>query len=126
MLLGGVLTDVAGWRWVLFVNVPLGVAGGRARRARAAEHARRARPRGALDVPGASTITAALTALVYGVVETESLRVGLAADADRARGRRALALRLSLVRSSTRVADPLIPIAILSRGPAIAVGVLMI
>src|SRR5579872_2881779 len=25
LLLGGILTDVASWRWVLFVNVPIGV-----------------------------------------------------------------------------------------------------
>src|SRR3954453_1805631 len=26
VLLGGVLTDVAGWQWILFINVPIGLA----------------------------------------------------------------------------------------------------
>ena len=32
VLLGGVLTSGIGWRWVLFVNVPIGLLGDRARR----------------------------------------------------------------------------------------------
>ena len=31
VLLGGVLTDTLGWEWVLWVNVPIGIARGRAR-----------------------------------------------------------------------------------------------
>jgi EmrB/QacA subfamily drug resistance transporter len=72
VFLGGVLTDVLGWRSVLFVNVPLGVLvvvlGGLA----LPNGPRREGPAKRLDVPGALTVTAALTALVYGVVETES------------------------------------------------------
>lgn len=65
LLLGGVLTDIASWRWVFFVNVPIGLA--------VAAVAPRVLPRSAargghLDVPGAVTVTAATTALVYGLV----------------------------------------------------------
>jgi EmrB/QacA subfamily drug resistance transporter len=71
VFLGGALTDVLGWRSVLFVNVPLGVLvlvlGGMA----LPNAPRRDGPAKRLDVPGALTVTAALTALVYGVVETE-------------------------------------------------------
>jgi predicted MFS family arabinose efflux permease len=65
LLLGGALTDVASWRWVLFVNVPIGaVVAAAARRALPTSAARG----GHLDVPGAVAVTAATTALVYGLV----------------------------------------------------------
>jgi len=65
LLLGGVLTDIASWRWVFFVNVPIGVL--------VAAVAPRALPKstaraGHLDLPGAVTVTVATTALVYGLV----------------------------------------------------------
>ena len=65
LLLGGALTDIASWRWVLFVNVPIGavvaVAASRALDKSAGRE-------GHLDVPGAVAVTAATTALVYGLV----------------------------------------------------------
>ncbi len=76
MFLGGALTDTLGWRSVLFVNVPLGVLvlvlGGMA----LPSTPRTDRPEKRLDVPGALTVTAALAALVYGVVGTESYSWG--------------------------------------------------
>ena len=69
VVLGGVLTASLGWRWVFFVNIPLG-AGLLAAAAGclAASPAAADRPR--LDVPGAVTVTAAVGALVYGVSRT--------------------------------------------------------
>jgi EmrB/QacA subfamily drug resistance transporter len=65
LLLGGVLTDVASWRWVLFVNVPIGAAVAAA----ALRVLGRSAPRGGrLDIPGAVAVTAATTTLVYGLV----------------------------------------------------------
>jgi EmrB/QacA subfamily drug resistance transporter len=65
LLLGGILTDIASWRWVLFVNVPIGaVVAGAAPRVLG-----KSAPRGdQLDVPGAFAATAGTTALVYGLV----------------------------------------------------------
>ncbi len=65
VLLGGILTDAISWRWVLFVNVPIGlfvlilaprVLG-----------ETEARP-GRLDLPGALSVTAGMTLLVYGLI----------------------------------------------------------
>ncbi len=63
MLAGGLLTQYASWRWVLFVNLPIGalVLAATPRLVPAAPGQRRAR----VDVAGAVTVTAGLAALVY-------------------------------------------------------------
>jgi len=70
VLLGGVLTEYAGWRWVMFVNVPLAAcAWGLATRAVTPGPAvvRSGRP-GVVD---AVLATAGMTVLVFGVVRTD-------------------------------------------------------
>jgi EmrB/QacA subfamily drug resistance transporter len=71
VLAGGILTDLLDWRWVLFVNVPVGIAllAGAAwtlPESRAGDVARR------LDVPGAVTVTAGMALIVYGIVGTRT------------------------------------------------------
>ncbi|MEU0784493.1 MFS transporter [Streptomyces sp. NPDC006173] len=63
LLLGGVLTDLLDWRWVFFVNIPIGLAvlAGTRTLVEAERHP------GRLDVPGAVTGTGGLIALVYGI-----------------------------------------------------------
>jgi EmrB/QacA subfamily drug resistance transporter len=65
LLLGGILTDYASWRWVLFVNVPIGalvvVAAPRVLTKSAPQG-------GKLDLPGTFLATTGMTALVYGLV----------------------------------------------------------
>src|SRR6185295_10698444 len=60
VLLGGVLTEWAGWEWVFFVNVPIGVAAiilaPRLLRESRVEDAERS-----FDVLGAVTVTAGLS-----------------------------------------------------------------
>ncbi len=68
LLLGGILVDVASWRWVLFVNVPIAIAVlvltpvsiGAVRAPSGRSHR--------LDVPGALSISAGMALLVYGLV----------------------------------------------------------
>ena len=67
-LIGGPITDVLGWQWIFFLNVPVAAAVAALspvllRESRAAAGRRR------FDVAGAVTSTAALVALVYAVVE---------------------------------------------------------
>jgi hypothetical protein len=65
MIIGGVLTDVAGWRWVFLINVPVGLAVALATPRVVMES--RGRPSGRLDLPGAVTVSGGLLALVYGL-----------------------------------------------------------
>ncbi len=69
VLLGGVLTEYAGWEWGLWVNVPIGVIAAllaprllvESRREGGARH---------FDALGAVTVTAGLSLLVYALVDT--------------------------------------------------------
>ena len=73
MLAGGLLTSYLSWRWVLFVNVPIGIAV-----AASAPYVLGAgkRLRGRFDLPGAITGTAGLAALVYGLSSAAPAGVG--------------------------------------------------
>ncbi len=64
LIAGGLLTTYASWRWVLFVNVPIGLAVALAAPRVLGESSRR---RGKFDLPGAITGTLGLSALVYGL-----------------------------------------------------------
>ncbi len=69
-LAGGVLTDLLSWRWILFVNVPIGVLALVAARLLLVE--RRNPDAGRLDILGAVLVTVGLTGLVYGIVGTDT------------------------------------------------------
>jgi len=64
LILGGVLTQYASWRWCLFVNVPIAVVTALA----ALPIVRESRAHGntSYDIPGTATVTGGLVSLVYG------------------------------------------------------------
>ncbi len=62
LVLGGMITEWASWRWVLFVNVPIGIAVLVAAPRFLPESARQP---GRFDIVGALTSTAGMSALVY-------------------------------------------------------------
>src|SRR6266702_4596405 len=64
LIAGGLLTTYASWRWVLFVNVPIGLAAALASPRVLGESPRQG---GRFDLPGAVTGTGGLAALVYGL-----------------------------------------------------------
>jgi EmrB/QacA subfamily drug resistance transporter len=70
LILGGVLTDLLSWRWVLFVNAPIGLLIAFAA-PRVIPESQAGNP-GALDVPGALTSTGGMAALVYGFIHAAS------------------------------------------------------
>ena len=67
VLMGGMLTEWAGWEWVLFVNVPIGVAAALAAPRFVRES--RTHERTSMDVAGAVSVTAGLIVLVYALVD---------------------------------------------------------
>ena len=77
VLLGGVLTSALGWRSVLFVNVPIGIAAILLTPWLIAE-SRGAPARRSFDLPGAVTVTAGLSALVYALVRATAVGWGSA------------------------------------------------
>jgi EmrB/QacA subfamily drug resistance transporter len=72
VLLGGILVGEISWRWIFFINVPIGVFAGVV----AVLYLQEMRNPGSasrLDVTGAALVTASLAALVYGIVNTASV-----------------------------------------------------
>ena len=65
LIVGGVLTEVASWRWVLFINVPFGIAVVLLAPRFVAEPARHP---ARLDFYGAVAATGGVTSLVYGLL----------------------------------------------------------
>ncbi|MBI5906721.1 MFS transporter [Candidatus Saccharibacteria bacterium] len=67
VLLGGVLTQYLDWRWNFFVNVPIGILVVLAAAQLLPHHIGEETKKMKLDLPGATTATAGLMALVYGL-----------------------------------------------------------
>ena len=66
LLLGGVLTDFASWRWALFINVPIGAIV----LLLAPRVLNESQGSGTkLDLPGAISVTAGMSTLVYGLTK---------------------------------------------------------
>jgi EmrB/QacA subfamily drug resistance transporter len=72
LIVGGVLTEYASWRWCLGVNVPIALLAAAA----AARVVRESKAEGntKYDIPGAVLVTLGLTSLVYGFTEAAKLK----------------------------------------------------
>lgn len=114
LITGGLLTTYASWRWVLFVNVPVGLV--------TIVLASRILPRtpgspGRLDVPGAITGTAGVAALVYGLSNAAADSSGVShwADAKVVAALVAAAVLLTLfILNEQRSPKPLLPFRVLA------------
>jgi DHA2 family methylenomycin A resistance protein-like MFS transporter len=73
-VIGGLLIAAAGWRWIFFINVPLGVTGAWLT-ARHGRETSRARDRG-VDLPGQAAAVVALIALAGATIEAGSRGLG--------------------------------------------------
>lgn len=69
VLMGGMLTEWAGWEWVLFVNVPIGLAAAVV----APRYVRESKGQEetSMDIAGATLVTGGLVVLVYALVDAE-------------------------------------------------------
>ncbi|WP_328475297.1 DHA2 family efflux MFS transporter permease subunit [Actinoplanes sp. NBC_00393] len=108
-ILGGVLTGLLSWRWVFFVNVPLGailiaaaawVMTGQGRRD----------TRGRLDLPGSIAVTTGTAALVSAVILAEEH--GWAAPQTLGVGLLAVAAFAVFVLVERRAAYPIVPLGV--------------
>src|SRR5689334_4104384 len=110
VLLGGVLTEWAGWEWVLFVNVPIGAfivwqAPKRLLESTSEEEGDRT-----LDLPGAITVSAGSALLVYAMVDAINIGWGDTQTILRLAGAAALLVAFVVIELRTR--KPLIPFSI--------------
>ncbi|MCW3002973.1 MAG: transporter [Conexibacter sp.] len=109
VLLGGMLTEWAGWEWVLFVNVPIGIAAALLAprllgESRDVEHMRH------FDVTGAVTVTAGLAIGVYALVDANN--AGWTSTQTLALGAVSLALLGGFGLVERRSPYPLVPFSI--------------
>jgi EmrB/QacA subfamily drug resistance transporter len=109
LILGGVISQWAGWRWVFLVNVPLAVAGAIVAVLVLEETRGAARRR--LDGPGAFAVTAALLALIYGLDRGQTAGFDSASAIAILTG--SLLFGLAFVLVEQRAADPLVPFRLL-------------
>jgi EmrB/QacA subfamily drug resistance transporter len=108
LVLGGLLTEYASWRWTLLINAPIAVVTAVAASRQISESKASGRTR--YDVSGAVTITAGLMALVYGFTRAQtdgwgaSITVGLLAAG--------AALIVAFVLIEARSSHPLLPLRV--------------
>lgn len=121
-LVGGVLTDLLSWRWVLLINVPIGVLV----LVCAALWIRESRTEGGrrLDLPGAVLVTAGLAAVAYGIVQTEEAGWGERATLVPLLG--GLALLVVFVAVEARTSAPLMPLKVFRSRAVSAANVAML
>jgi len=109
VLLGGILTSGLSWRWVLFVNVPIGIAAAALAPRLLLESHADGEAKG-FDVPGAVTVTAGLALLVYAVVD--AVNVGWGATSTLLRLLGAAVLIAAFIVIELRQRHPLLPFSI--------------
>ncbi|MGI8427738.1 MAG: MFS transporter [Solirubrobacteraceae bacterium] len=109
VLLGGVLTDGLNWRWVLFVNVPIGVAAALLA-PRLLVESRSEDKRRSFDAKGAVTVTAGLALLVYALVDAVNAGWTSTVTLERIGG--AVVLLATFVALESRASHPLMPFSI--------------
>jgi EmrB/QacA subfamily drug resistance transporter len=114
LLLGGILTTYLSWRWVMFVNVPIGILVAVAAPRVLAESPRRP---GQIDVAGAVTGTGGIALLVYGLSKAATGADGVSHWGDSqvlASLAASVVLLVSFVLIEMRSSRPLLPMRVLA------------
>jgi EmrB/QacA subfamily drug resistance transporter len=108
MILGGVLTEYASWRWTLLVNVPIALILAVAASRVVTES--RSERRGGFDVPGVLTSTVGVALVVFGSTQAEGHGWASASTLVPLVGGGALVA--SFIALEARSKDPLLPLSI--------------
>ncbi|MDA2803378.1 MFS transporter [Nocardiopsis suaedae] len=122
-IIGGALTELLSWRWVLLINVPIGALALLAAVLWVAERRDREGAPARLDAPGALLVTLGLVTLVYGVVQTESQ--GWASPWSLAPLFGGIVLIGAFILVEARTAAPLVPLRLLAARPVAAANTAM-
>jgi EmrB/QacA subfamily drug resistance transporter len=109
LVLGGVLTETLSWRWVFFINLPIGIAAALFSLRMISNKSAEEKPETS-DVAGAVTVTTGLLVLVYGIVKASSYGWGSARTIGLFAA--AVALLVSFVVIELRSRAPLIRLSI--------------
>jgi EmrB/QacA subfamily drug resistance transporter len=110
LIAGGVITQAINWRWIFFVNVPIGIATAAFALKLLAAEPRQQTAKGA-DVLGGALITVALMLGVYTIVKPAA-ESGWGATQTLVLGGLALVLAASFVARQATAANPLVPLRI--------------
>jgi MFS family permease len=105
LIVGGALTQFGSWRWVLFINVPIGVAVALLTPRYVAQPQRHG---GRLDIPGGVTATAGFGSLVYGLIRAAERGWGDPVTLGTLAG--SAVLLAGFVAIEARTAQPLVPL----------------
>jgi EmrB/QacA subfamily drug resistance transporter len=109
VLLGGVLTEWAGWEWVLWVNVPIGVAAAVIARSLIVESRSESATR-SFDAAGAVSVTAGLSLLAYALLDSNRAGWGSAQT-------------IGLIAASAALIAAFVVIELRSRAPLVPVRI---
>ena len=110
LILGGVLTEYASWRWCLLVNVPIAI--GTALGAVAVVRESKAAGDNTYDVPGAVLATGGLVAIVYGFTEAAKPDAGWSAGSTVGLLVGGVVLLAAFVVVELRTTHPMLPLRI--------------
>ncbi|MGB8510741.1 MAG: MDR family MFS transporter, partial [Pyrinomonadaceae bacterium] len=109
-VVGGFITDQLNWRWVFYINLPVGLAAALIMGLALKEPKRRERP--TIDYAGAALLMAAITLLMLALVEGGASLATLTSARNLLLFASAAALALLFVRVERRAGDPIVPFAL--------------
>jgi MFS family permease len=109
LLIGGLLTQTAGWHWIFFINVPIGVVTFLLGSALIAENEGLGVDR-TLDVLGSVLVTLALMLAIYAIIKSSGYGWGSAHTIGFGAG--GVALLAAFVVLERRIANPIMPLRI--------------